>query len=73
MRSVFRFFEEGDKVKVTLRFRGRELAHQDIGYRLLQKVKSRDGRGRQGGGGAPDGGPADDYGARAKVIVRPFA
>ena len=40
MRSVFRFFEEGDKVKVTLRFRGRELAHQDIGYRLLQKVKS---------------------------------
>jgi translation initiation factor IF-3 len=40
MRSVFRFFEEGDKVKVTLRFRGRELAHQDIGYRLLQKVKA---------------------------------
>jgi translation initiation factor IF-3 len=39
MRSVFRFFEEGDKVKVTLRFRGREMAHQDIGYRLLQKVK----------------------------------
>ena len=39
MRSVFRFFEEGDKVKVTLRFRGRELAHQDIGYRLLQRVK----------------------------------
>jgi len=37
---VFRFFEEGDKVKVTLRFRGREMAHQDIGYRLLQKVKS---------------------------------
>ena len=40
MRSVFRFFEEGDKVKVTLRFRGREMAHQDIGYRLLQRVKS---------------------------------
>ena len=39
MRSVYRFFEEGDKVKVTLRFRGREMAHQDIGYRLLQKVK----------------------------------
>jgi translation initiation factor IF-3 len=37
---VFRFFEEGDKVKVTLRFHGRELAHQDIGYRLLQRVKS---------------------------------
>jgi len=40
MRSVFRFFEEGDKVKVTLRFRGREMAHQDIGYRLLQRVRS---------------------------------
>jgi translation initiation factor IF-3 len=40
MRAVFRFFEEGDKVKVTLRFRGREMAHQDLGYRLLQRVKS---------------------------------
>jgi translation initiation factor IF-3 len=40
MRSVLRFFEEGDKVKVTLRFRGREMAHQDIGYRLLQRVRS---------------------------------
>ena len=39
-RAMHRFFEEGDKVKVTLRFRGREMAHQDIGYRLLQKVKS---------------------------------
>lgn len=39
MRSVMRFFDEGDKVKVTLRFRGREMAHQDIGYRLLQRVK----------------------------------
>ncbi len=40
MRAVRRFFEEGDKVKVTLRFRGREMAHQDIGYRLLERVKS---------------------------------
>jgi translation initiation factor IF-3 len=39
MRSVKRFFDEGDKVKVTLRFRGREMAHQDIGYKLLQRVK----------------------------------
>jgi translation initiation factor IF-3 len=39
MRAVRRFFEEGDKVKVTLRFRGREMAHQDIGYRLLERVK----------------------------------
>jgi translation initiation factor IF-3 len=40
MRSVRRFFEEGDKVKVTLRFRGREMAHQDIGFKLLQRVKT---------------------------------
>ena len=39
MRSMQRFFEEGDKVKVTLRFRGREMAHQEIGYRLLNRVK----------------------------------
>ena len=39
MKAVRRFFEEGDKVKVTLRFRGREMAHQDIGFRLLQRVK----------------------------------
>ncbi len=40
MKAVRRFFEEGDKVKVTLRFRGREMAHQDIGYRLLDRVKT---------------------------------
>ncbi|MGI3900843.1 MAG: translation initiation factor IF-3 [Janthinobacterium lividum] len=40
MRAVKRFFDEGDKVKVTLRFRGREMAHQDIGYRLLDRVKT---------------------------------
>ena len=39
MRSMKRFFEEGDKVKVTLRFRGREMAHMEIGMELLQKVK----------------------------------
>jgi len=39
MRSMQRFFEEGDKVKITLRFRGREMAHQDLGYKLLDRVK----------------------------------
>src|ERR1700684_1287908 len=43
MKAVRRFFEEGDKVKVTLRFRGREMAHQDIGYRLLERVKAETG------------------------------
>jgi translation initiation factor IF-3 len=40
MRSMKRFFEEGDKVKVTLRFRGREMAHQELGARLLERVKT---------------------------------
>ena len=39
MRSMKRFFEEGDKVKVTLRFRGREMAHQELGTKLLERVK----------------------------------
>jgi translation initiation factor IF-3 len=39
MKAVQRFFDEGDKVKITLRFRGREMAHQDIGFRLLDRVK----------------------------------
>jgi len=40
MRSIRRFFDEGDKVKVTLRFRGRELAHQQLGWDVLQRVKA---------------------------------
>ncbi|MFP4274753.1 MAG: translation initiation factor IF-3 [Paracoccaceae bacterium] len=38
MRNVFKFLENGDKVKVTLRFRGREMAHQNLGRELLQRV-----------------------------------
>jgi len=38
MRNVIRFLEDGDKVKVTLRFRGREMAHQDLGRLLLDRV-----------------------------------
>jgi translation initiation factor IF-3 len=44
MRSMQRFFEEGDKVKVTLRFRGREMAHQELGVRLLERVKGDTGK-----------------------------
>lgn len=39
VKAMRRFFEEGDKVKVTLRFRGREMAYQDRGMALLEKVK----------------------------------
>ena len=38
MRNVFKFLENGDKVKVTLRFRGREMAHQNLGRELLERV-----------------------------------
>ncbi|WP_438274016.1 translation initiation factor IF-3 [Nitrobacter sp.] len=40
MKAMQRFFEEGDKVKITLRYRGREMAHQEIGTKLLDKVKA---------------------------------
>ncbi|WP_210104159.1 MULTISPECIES: translation initiation factor IF-3 [Rhizobium/Agrobacterium group] len=39
MKSILRFFEDGDKVRVTLRFRGREMAHQELGMKLLLQVK----------------------------------
>jgi translation initiation factor IF-3 len=39
LRNLLRFIETGDKAKVTLRFRGREMAHQEIGVRLLQRVR----------------------------------
>ncbi len=39
MRAVQKFLEEGDKVKVTMRFRGREMAHQELGLELLNKVR----------------------------------
>ena len=40
LRNLIRFLEEGDKTKVTLRFRGREMAHQEFGYRLIERVKN---------------------------------
>ncbi|MEX0345289.1 MAG: translation initiation factor IF-3 [Rhizobiaceae bacterium] len=39
MKAVRRFFDDGDKVKVTLRFRGREMAHQELGMELLNRVR----------------------------------
>ena len=38
MRSVYKFLENGDKVKITMRFRGREMAHQELGRELLERV-----------------------------------
>ena len=39
LRNLLRFFEEGDKAKITLRFRGREMAHQELGRQLLQRLE----------------------------------
>ena len=39
-KAMHRFFDEGDKVKVTLRFRGREMAHPELGMKLLNKVQA---------------------------------
>ncbi len=40
LRNLIRFLEEGDRAKVTLRFRGREMAHQELGLKLLQRVEA---------------------------------
>jgi translation initiation factor IF-3 len=39
LRNLIRFLEEGDKTKITLRFRGREMAHQEFGIKLLERVR----------------------------------
>jgi translation initiation factor IF-3 len=40
IRNLTRFLEEGDKAKITLRFRGREMAHQDLGMKVLERIKT---------------------------------
>jgi len=40
LRALMRFLEEGDKIKVTLRYKGRELAHQELGFQLIDRIKS---------------------------------
>ena len=40
LRNLTRFLSEGDKAKVTMRFRGREMAHQEFGVRLLEKIRN---------------------------------
>ena len=39
LRNLIRFLEEGDKAKITLRFRGREMAHQELGMQLLKRIE----------------------------------
>ena len=40
LRAMHSFIDEGDKVKVTLRFRGREMAHQDLGVKVLERIRT---------------------------------
>lgn len=40
LRAIVRFLEEGDKAKITLRFRGREMAHQDLGMKQLERIEA---------------------------------
>ena len=67
MRSVEKFIKEGDKVKVTLRFRGREMAHKEIGMDLLEKVRTPDGRTGQGRAVPQARRPPDVHGHRAAL------
>ena len=69
MRSMQRFFEEGDKVKVTLRFRGREMAHQELGYKLLDRVKGDTAEDRQDRAGAPLRRPPGGHGPGAALAA----
>ena len=67
-KAIRRFFEEGDKVKITMRFRGREMAHQNIGMELLIKVRGIRRR-RQGGIRAQARRPPDGHGAVAALAA----
>ena len=73
MRAMNRFFEEGDKVKVTLKFRGREMAHQELGMKLLLQVKEDTLDDRQGRSRAEARRPSDDDGAGAEVSAAQLA
>ena len=61
MKAARRFLDEGDKVKMTLRFRGREMAHQELGLQLLFRVRDDLTRNGEGRGGAAARGSADDH------------
>ena len=64
--KLIQFLEAGDKAKVTLRFRGREMAHKEFGERLLERVRKDLRRGRPGRAVSQARGPADGDGAGAE-------
>jgi translation initiation factor IF-3 len=75
LRNLIKFLEEGDKTKITLRFRGREMAHQDIGFRMLERLKADlepvwPGRAVSEDGRAPDD---HDHRAEEEEVIRRVA
>ncbi len=71
MKKVFEFLEEGDKVKVTMRFRGREMAHGELGMAVLRRVQEQTAEHGQGRGASAHGRPPDADGARAQIGRKP--
>jgi translation initiation factor IF-3 len=65
MRNIRRFLAEGDKCKITLRFRGREITHQELGMALLNRIARRPGRHHPGGAVSQARRPPDDHDDRA--------
>ena len=70
-RHARRFLEEGNKVKLTMMFRGRQMAHPEIGREVLDRVVQEAGGRRQGGVAARDGGAQHDDGAGADQASNP--
>ena len=70
MKKVFEFLEEGDKVKVTMRFRGREMAHGELGMAVLRRVQEQTAESGQDRGASAHGRPPDADGARAQIAQR---
>ena len=72
MRAIHRFLGDGDKVKVTMRFRGREMAHQEIGIAGPGAGARRSGGAGQGRADPQDGGPPNDHGDGPEIAgLRP--
>ena len=72
LRNLIRFLTEGDKAKVTLRFRGREMVHQDIGRKLLARVSADLGPHGRDRAEPADGGQADGHGVCTEKEVTPL-
>ena len=69
LRNLVRFLTGGDKAKVTLRFRGREMAHRDLGCQASGRVRDDLAETRPGGAVPEDGRAADDHGHCAEEEV----